>query len=323
MGMGMGAMGMGGMGMGGMGMGMMPQPNLEYNSGEGESEEGDPNSDDLVAAGNFRHEVFDSLSEIRVKNDCKSVKKQAIEIANAVMKVQSKKIMRELMAYLIKNKFLIGTTEIKLTRALRKRVFGLMEGFSSLQHDQLRFVKDSANDLLGEYSDDDQEKAFDQMLTQTNTNVPQKPAAAKIVYPTDMTNADDQGKDDTSQDGDQQDGYDAPQVEYSGQMPQYYAPTVSAPKVYVNTNSSPKTYVHKTYINTNQGQSQDGAMSLASPPTDWTDSVGSSADMSPTTAYVNSQDYPDIDAMDAKDTAQEKTLEDEFKKKMKAKKMVK
>jgi len=86
------------------------------------------------------NEVFDDAGGLRVLNKCHNVKVQAIEIANRIMKKQNHKIFKELVGYLVKSKFLIGMTEIKLTRALRKRVFGLMTAFSSLDHDQINFV---------------------------------------------------------------------------------------------------------------------------------------------------------------------------------------
>lgn len=97
-------------------------------------------SNDLEGAADIGRDVFDDASGLRVLNKCHNVKSQAIEIANRIMRKQNNKIFKELLAYLIKGKFLIGMTEIKLTRALRKRVFGLMSAFSSLQHDQINFI---------------------------------------------------------------------------------------------------------------------------------------------------------------------------------------
>lgn len=92
-------------------------------------------------------EVFDDERGVRVVNRCASVKTQAIEIANRLMKKQNNKIFKELVSYLIKAKFLIGMTEIKLTRSLRKRVFGLMTAFSSLDHSHFNFVNPEADEI--------------------------------------------------------------------------------------------------------------------------------------------------------------------------------
>lgn len=85
-------------------------------------------------------DVYDDHQGLKVVNLCGNVKQQALEIANRLMKKQNNKIFKELVSYLVKAKFLIGMTEIKLTRALRKRVFGLMTAFSSLQHQNFNFV---------------------------------------------------------------------------------------------------------------------------------------------------------------------------------------
>jgi hypothetical protein len=113
---------------------MMQQPNL-----------GNP----LATEIDYNNELFDDIGDIHIKTDCRSVKKQAIEIANTLMKKQNHKVFKELMSYLVKNKFLIGMTEIKLTKHLRKRLYGLMEAFSSLQHHQLNFVDPNTADDLG------------------------------------------------------------------------------------------------------------------------------------------------------------------------------
>lgn len=102
--------------------------------------------DDVVSDGSLAFpadlasEVFDDEKGLRVINRCASVKEQALEIANRLMKKQNNKIFKELVSYLVKAKFLIGMTEIKLTRSLRKRVFGLMTAFSSLDHGHFNFV---------------------------------------------------------------------------------------------------------------------------------------------------------------------------------------
>jgi hypothetical protein len=113
---------------------MMQQPNL---------------SNPLATEIDYNNELFDDIGDIHIKTDCRSVKKQAIEIANTLMKKQNHKVFKELMSYLVKNKFLIGMTEIKLTKHLRKRLYGLMSAFSSLQHHQLNFVDPNTADVLG------------------------------------------------------------------------------------------------------------------------------------------------------------------------------
>ena len=110
------------------------------NEGEGEEIHSDDSGYMVGDPVNILTDVFDDASGLRVKNKCHSVKSQAVEIANRLMKKQNSKIFKELASYLIKSKFLIGMTEIKLTRALRKRVFGLMGAFSSLGPEHINFI---------------------------------------------------------------------------------------------------------------------------------------------------------------------------------------
>lgn len=81
-----------------------------------------------------------AIPKITVRSKCDSVKRQAVSIANAVMKTQNTIVYRELINYLIKSKFLLGMTEIKLARLLRKRMYSVMKQFSSLTSNNLVFV---------------------------------------------------------------------------------------------------------------------------------------------------------------------------------------
>lgn len=101
----------------------------------------DDNGFNYANAVDVSAEVYDDASGLRVVNKCNNVKAQAIEIANRIMKKQNSKVFKELLAYLVKSKFLIGMTEIKLARSLRKRVFALMGAFSSLSHREFNFLE--------------------------------------------------------------------------------------------------------------------------------------------------------------------------------------
>lgn len=56
------------------------------------------------------------------------------------------------MNYLLKAKFLVGMTELKLTKTLRKKIFGLMKGNSSISEDNVQFI-DSKYDEFVDDSD--------------------------------------------------------------------------------------------------------------------------------------------------------------------------
>ena len=56
------------------------------------------------------------------------------------MKKQNKVIYKEIMKYLLKSKYLIAMTEIKLVRVLRKKIYGLMKDYSEITEDKLDVV---------------------------------------------------------------------------------------------------------------------------------------------------------------------------------------
>lgn len=60
------------------------------------------------------------------------------------------------MNYLLKAKFLIGMTELKLTKTLRKKIFGLMKSSSSITEDNVQFIDSKYDELI---DDEDFEKA--------------------------------------------------------------------------------------------------------------------------------------------------------------------
>ena len=61
----------------------------------------------------------------------------AVVIANKIVRQQNRKLFKEIMNYLLKAKFLIGMTEIKLTRVLKKKIFGLMKKNAGITEDNV------------------------------------------------------------------------------------------------------------------------------------------------------------------------------------------
>ena len=87
------------------------------------------------------HDFLDSDEhDDELATKCASVQKQAIEISNAVMRRQNKAIYKTLMNYLLKSKYLLTMTEIKLTRVLRKKIYALMNQYSSITEDNIEFI---------------------------------------------------------------------------------------------------------------------------------------------------------------------------------------
>ena len=56
------------------------------------------------------------------------------------------------MNYLLKAKFLIGMTEIKLSKVLSKKIFGLMKENSQITEDNVQFIDSKYDELI----DDDE-----------------------------------------------------------------------------------------------------------------------------------------------------------------------
>lgn len=83
---------------------------------------------------------------------CLSVQKKAMSMANKLMKEYNKRIFRKIMNYLLKSKFLIGMTEIKLNHIMRKKIYNVMSSFSRVSKDNIEFVESSQEPVL---SDDD------------------------------------------------------------------------------------------------------------------------------------------------------------------------
>ena len=77
---------------------------------------------------------------------CGKVQRHAVEIANRLMRKQNKLIYKEIMNYMLKSKFLVGMTEVKLNAALRKKISMLMNQYNGLTEDNVQFVRSSLDD---------------------------------------------------------------------------------------------------------------------------------------------------------------------------------
>lgn len=82
-----------------------------------------------------------TLPELHVPEFCDSVKKQAVSIVNEVLAKQHKMLWENVTKYLMKSKYLVGMTEVRMTRHLRKKLFGIMKMFSSLHFGNITFTE--------------------------------------------------------------------------------------------------------------------------------------------------------------------------------------
>jgi hypothetical protein len=113
-----------------------------------------------------------AFPELRVKNQCESVQRQALQVANNLIKRQNKVMFKEIMNYLLKSKFLIGLTEIKLSKILKQKFLGVIKKFSGLTEDNVRLIHSADDELLdddfgmSEETDDTESSLFEETTSQ-------------------------------------------------------------------------------------------------------------------------------------------------------------
>jgi len=84
---------------------------------------------------------------------CSKVQNEAMKIANKLMKDYNKRVFRKIMTYLLKSKFLIGMTEIKLNHIMRKKISNVMNSFSKVSGGNIEFVHSSQEPVLSDEDD--------------------------------------------------------------------------------------------------------------------------------------------------------------------------
>ena len=57
-------------------------------------------------------------------------------------------MFKDIMNYLLKAKFLIGMTEIKLSKVLSKKIFGLMKENAQITEDNIQFIDSKYDELI-------------------------------------------------------------------------------------------------------------------------------------------------------------------------------
>lgn len=69
-------------------------------------------------------------------------------MANQIIRKQNRVLFKEIMNYLLKAKFLVGMTELKLTKTLKKKIFGLMKGSSQINEDNVQFIDSQFDEFI-------------------------------------------------------------------------------------------------------------------------------------------------------------------------------
>lgn len=87
----------------------------------------------------------------KVDLHCKSVRNDAIKIANQILRRQNRDIYQHIMDYVLKSKYLVGVTEIKLVKTLEKKIKKLMSDFSSFSMSNVSFTDNDFDDIMGDF----------------------------------------------------------------------------------------------------------------------------------------------------------------------------
>ena len=102
---------------------------------------------------------YNSLSqatnpELMVRQQCESIQRQAVSVANNLVKRQNKLIFKELMDYILKSKFLMGMTQVKINKALKEKFTFLMKKYTLLTEDNVKLISSPDDEMLDLDTDD-------------------------------------------------------------------------------------------------------------------------------------------------------------------------
>lgn len=143
---------------------------------------------------NFSNSLSRSaFPELRVRHQCESIQRQALQVANNLIKRQNKIMFKEIMNYLLKSKFLIGLTEIKLSKMLKTKFLGVIKKYTGLTEDNVRLIHSSDDELL----DDDWGMA-DEDVQDTDQSIFTEPVAPTPEPEPTVPDSDNKKKEDSS-----------------------------------------------------------------------------------------------------------------------------
>lgn len=89
-----------------------------------------------------------AFPEFELQDKCMKTKARAITIANKILQRQNAVVFKEIMNYILKSKFLLGMTEVKLSRTLKRKMLGLLKQYSSLTEDNVQFIDSKYTELI-------------------------------------------------------------------------------------------------------------------------------------------------------------------------------
>lgn len=129
-----------------------PHGMVTYSNGTGGHGEGGSGMD-LSGADMASFDRMMGLPEGLYPDSCRTVQNKALKIANRLMKDYNRRIFRKIMSYLLKSKFLIGMSEIKLNHIMRRKIYNVMSSFSRVSKSNVEFVHSSQEPTLSDDED--------------------------------------------------------------------------------------------------------------------------------------------------------------------------
>jgi len=164
------------------GLGMMPQMNSMIPPVASMSPIMNMNNPFLRNPNSVTHTADDDLSfynslsmsnfpELRIKKDCESIQRQAVDVANNLVKRLNKQIFKELMDYILKSKFLMGMTEVRLNQVLKGKFLSLMKKYTVLNVDNVKLINSPDDEMLDMELEDEEPFLDDGMKPQNKRKV--------------------------------------------------------------------------------------------------------------------------------------------------------
>lgn len=113
-----------------------------------------------------------NIPRMQVREKCDSVKKQAVEIANAILMEQYQKLFQFLSKYLKSSSYLVQMTQVRNTRNLRRHLFRIMSAFGRISESNVEF--------LGEMTDNMSENQIDQEMSRFDQQMEEEEKRPKV-----------------------------------------------------------------------------------------------------------------------------------------------
>lgn len=79
-----------------------------------------------------------TFPELQVDDVCKQNQRKSIAIANRLVKKRSKETFKLIMSFVLKSKFLMGITEVNLSKTLKRKMIELLKLYTNLNEENVK-----------------------------------------------------------------------------------------------------------------------------------------------------------------------------------------